>query len=109
VPETNIGNNSVRMTVTFDLTYPLNVAGLMFSDPAFPYPARPYADYNAQLAYLAQTWPVPSANLYTPPNPDLHYGTQVNVDPNDPYYPGGGVVAGPTVSKGLAGFFTGGV
>jgi hypothetical protein len=101
VPEFNIGNNTLRTTVTFDLTYPLTVTGLMFSDPAFPYPAKPYAGFNTQLAYLNQTWPVPSANLYTPPNPDLHYNTPVTVDANDPYFPGGGIVAGDADKRRL--------
>jgi hypothetical protein len=93
VPEFSSSNNSVSDTVTFRLTYPLTVAGLMFSDPKYPFPAKPYADFNTQLAFLNQTWPVPSANLFTPPNQDLHYGTPSNVDASDAYFPGGFAVA----------------
>ena len=40
VPEFNSGNNMFSTTVTFDLTYPLTVAGLMFSDPVYPLPGQ---------------------------------------------------------------------
>src|SRR5438105_3802374 len=101
VPELSSSNNTVSETVNFRLTYPLTVAGLMFSDPKFLFPAKPYSDFNTQLAFLNQTWPVPSANLFTPPNQDLHYGTPSNVDSSDAYFPGGAAVAGDADKRRL--------
>jgi hypothetical protein len=93
-PETNYLNNTFTANLDFVPVYPLNVYGLMFADPQYPYPAVPYSNYNAHIDYLRTTWPVNTVNLYQPPSPALTYNTRVNVDANDPYFPGGGKVAG---------------